>query len=72
MRRARADCRQRDQWYASMHLAWDAQLPSFVDAYLLWKHRHATALEETQQQVGRVFHVTHVGVFGMFCFRVAY
>ena len=55
-----------------MHLAWDAQLPSLVDAYLLWKHRHATALEETQQQVGHIFHVTHVGVFGMFCFRVAY
>ena len=55
-----------------MHLVWDAQLPSLVNAYLLWKHRHTTALEESQQQVERVFHVTHVGMFGMFCFRVTY
>ena len=47
-----------------MHSAWDAQLPSLVDAYLLWKHRLATAPEESQARVEHDFHVTRVGVFG--------
>ena len=47
-----------------MHSAWDAQLPSLVDAYLLWKHRLATVPEESQARVEHDFHVTRVGVFG--------
>ncbi|KIM65037.1 hypothetical protein SCLCIDRAFT_23132 [Scleroderma citrinum Foug A] len=46
-----------------MHSAWDAQLPSLVDAYLLWKHRLATAPEESQARVEHDFHVTLVGMF---------
>ena len=64
--RARGDRRRRDIRYASMHSAWDAQLPSLVDAFLLWKHRLAMAPEESREQAQHVFHVTHVGVFGMF------
>jgi len=71
-RRACGDHRRHDIRYASMHSAWDAQLPSLVDAYLLWKHHPATAPEESQERVEHVFHVTHVGVFGAFCFPVAY
>ena len=52
-----------------MHSAWHAQLPSLVDAYLLWKHgehRPATAPEELQDRMEHDFHVIRVGVFGAF------
>ena len=65
-RRVRGDYRRRDLRYASMHSAWDAQLPSLVEAYLLWKHPPATVHEESQGQAEHVFHVTRVAVFGMF------
>ena len=64
--RARGDRRRRDLQYASMHSAWDAQLPSLADAFLLWKHPPVTVPKEPQEQMGHVFHVTHVDVFGMF------
>ena len=48
-----------------MHSAWDVQLPSLVDAYLHWKHRPATVLQESQEWI---FHVTRIGVFGAFLF----
>ena len=54
-----------------MHSAWDVQLPSLVDAYLLWKHgehRPATAPEESQEWMEHVFHVTCVDMFGAFFF----
>ena len=69
--RARGDRHQRDLRYASMHSAWHDQLPSLVDAYLLWKHgehRPATAPEESQDQMEHDFHVIRVGVFGAFFF----
>ena len=55
-----------------MHSAWDAQLPSLVDAYLLWKHRLATAPEESQARVEHDFHVTRVGMFGMLDFFLSH
>ena len=53
-----------------MHSAWDVQLPSLVNAFLLWKHCPTIAPEEPQQGMEHVFHVVHVGVFGMFFFFV--
>ena len=64
--RACGDYRQHDLWYASMHSAWDAQLPSLIEVYLLWKHPPATIREESQGQAEHVFHVTRVAVFGVF------
>ena len=66
--RAHRDCQRCDLQYASMHSAWDVQLPSLIDVFLLWKHPPITAPQEPQEQMGHVFHVTHVGVFGMFFF----
>ena len=65
-RKARGDYHRRDLRYASMHSAWDAQLPSLVEAYLLWKHPPATVREESQGQAEHVFHVMRVAVFGVF------
>ena len=67
--RAHGDCQRSDLQYASMHSAWDVQLPSLIDVFfLLWKHPPITAPQEPQEQMGHVFHVTHVGMFGMFFF----
>ena len=66
--RAHGDHQRHDLQYASMHSAWDVQLPSLIDAFLLWKHPPITAPQEPQEQIGHVFHVTHVGVLGMLFF----